>query len=76
MKIVLTESQLNSLVEGTKTVFKDEEKLKHEVETHLSEEKECECECNKGGLESKRICSHTTRWFNARINVPKMDSRK
>tara|TARA_B100000900_G_C20097593_1_gene520621 strand:+ start:104 stop:436 length:333 start_codon:yes stop_codon:yes gene_type:complete len=53
MKIVLTESQLNSLVEGTKTVFKDEEKLKHEVETHLSEEKECECECNKDGKDCK-----------------------
>ena len=38
MRIVLSESQLNTLVENTKTVFKDEDKLKQEVESHISED--------------------------------------
>ena len=59
MKIVLTETQLNSLVETDyeaydKTVFKDEEKLKDEVDTHISEDSEkCKCECNEDGEDCK-----------------------
>jgi hypothetical protein len=54
MRIVLSEDQLDRLVRDTqkpileqaKTVFKDEEKLKQEVEEHLNEEK-CGCGCKK-----------------------------
>lgn len=55
-KIALTESQLNRLVEAT-TVFKDEEKLKGEVESHLSEEKElCGCGCDPEKCECGPDC--------------------
>ena len=69
MRIVLSESQLNTLVENTKTVFKDEDKLKQKW-NHISEDtktnvvvdvsKECkcgpdceECDCGKKEKETK-----------------------
>jgi len=66
-KIKLTEEQLNRLVETT-TVFKDEHKMKEDVDSELGEQtqaimkaikkaednsKKCECECNKDGEDCK-----------------------
>lgn len=57
-KIRLTEDQLNRLVESSKTVFKDEHKLKQEVESHISEEKEvCGCGCEIGKCECGPECT-------------------
>lgn len=57
-KIVLTEDQLNRLVEMKhKNVFKDEHKMKEAVESHLSEEKElCGCGCEIGKCECGPEC--------------------
>lgn len=57
MRIVLSESQLNTLVENTKTVFKDEDKLKQEVESHISEDADkCGCGCIKEECECGPDC--------------------
>lgn len=56
--IKLTEEQLMKLMENTRTVFKDEDKLKSEVESHLSEEKEvCGCGCEIGKCECGPKCT-------------------
>lgn len=47
-QIILTENQLNRLVESSKTVFKDEDKMKEAVEMEMSEDKKCACGCVKG----------------------------
>lgn len=57
-KIVLSEEQLNRLVESSKTVFKDEHNMKDAVEAHLSEEKElCGCGCEIGKCECGPECA-------------------
>lgn len=57
-QIKLTESQLNTLVENTKTVFKDEENLKSAVDSHLSEDKDlCGCGCEKDKCECGPECT-------------------
>ena len=57
-KIVLSEEQLNRLVESSKTVFKDEHNMKDAVEAHLSEEKElCGCGCEIGKCECGPECT-------------------
>ena len=59
MKIVLSEEQLNRLVEMNQpTVFKDEHKMKDAVESHLSEEKEtCGCGCEIGKCKCGPECT-------------------
>jgi len=52
-QIILTEDQLNRLVESSKTVFKDEDKMKESVEMEMSEDKKCKCKCNKDGEDCK-----------------------
>jgi len=58
-KIVLTEDQLNRLVEMKhKNVFKDEHKMKDAVESHLSEEKKvCGCGCEIGKCDCGPECT-------------------
>lgn len=66
-KIRLTEEQLNRLVETT-TVFKDEHKMKEDVDSELGEQSQaiaraikkaeedsekCECKCNEDGKDCK-----------------------